>query len=36
MVDVFAGLDVVEELLVAHGVGKMRQGSGDPQRLGWA
>jgi hypothetical protein len=30
MVDAFAGLDVVEEFLVAHGVRKVRQRPGDP------
>jgi hypothetical protein len=31
---VFAGFDVVEELLVAEGVGEVRQRLRDPQRLG--
>jgi len=34
VVDVFAGFDVVEELLVADGAGEVPQGLGDPQRLG--
>jgi hypothetical protein len=34
MIDVLAWFDVVEELLVAHGVREMRQRFGDPQRLG--
>jgi hypothetical protein len=34
VVDAFAGFDVVEELLVPHGVREMRKGFGDPQRLG--
>ena len=34
MVDAFAGFDVVEKLLVAHGVREMRERLGDPQRLG--
>jgi len=34
VVDAFAGFDVVEELLVTHGVREVRQRFGDLQRLG--
>jgi hypothetical protein len=34
VVDAFTGFDVVEELLVPHGVREIRERSGDPQRLG--